>query len=221
MVRRKQGFLCNKSGATRNARVDRTCRLCPSTVTSGFPTQPLTLVGFQVTLRSLDYLIPAGCSTQVTFLFHVYIATQHPEVVKSLRFFNSDDPFEPIKLKRAVLDHTDYDASHHGLLTTVIRYKTPYTTTDGNQVSVSIALGMDVSTNTIFGVPTLTAFEFIIDLKKLSAFSPIMKETFQLTRSAGSLGLPAGIQLDLEDLRCQYEAAQIGLIVGDPKNSME
>ena len=89
--------------------------------------------------------------------------------------------------------------------------------TKAKQLETLLALGMDVSTNTIFGLPTLSAFKFIMDLKNLSAFSPIMKETFQLTRSAGSLGLPAGIQFDLEDLRRQYEAAQIRLIVGDPE----
>jgi hypothetical protein len=148
----------------------------------------------------------------------MFIAAQHPEVVHSLRFFDSEDPFEPIKLEGAVSDPTDYDASRHGLLTAVIQYRTPYTTTKGQHISLSIALGADVSTNTIFGLPTLSAFAFLVDLKTLSAFSPTVHETFQLTRSAGSLGLPAGAQFDLDDLRRQYEAAKVGLIVGNNNN---
>ena len=131
----------------------------------------------------------------------MFIAAQHPEVVHSLRFFDSEDPFEPIKLEGAVSDPSDYDASRHGLLTAVIQYKTPYTTSKGQRISLSIALGANVSTNTIFGLPTLSAFEFLVDLKTLSAFSPTVHETFQLTCSAGSLGLPAGAQFDLDDLR--------------------
>ena len=111
-------------------------------------------------------------------------------------------------------DPTDYDASRHGLLTAVIRYKTPYvTSTEGSPISVSIALGTDVSTNTIFGLPTLSAFEFLVNLKTMSAISPVVNETFQLTRSAGSLGLPAGIHFNLYELRRQYKAAKVGLIV--------
>ena len=109
-------------------------------------------------------------------------------------------------------DPTDYDASRHGLLTAVIRYKTPYVTSEGHPVTLSIALGTDVSTNTIFGLPTLSAFEFVMDLKTLSARSPTVNETFQLTRSAGSLGLPTGVTFDLADLRRQYEAAKVSMM---------
>ena len=45
----------------------------------------------------------------------------------------------------------------------------------------------------------------------MSATSPIVKETFQLTWSAGSLGLPVGAHFDLDELRRQYKAAKIGL----------
>jgi hypothetical protein len=37
-----------------------------------------------------------------------------------------------------------------------------------------------------------------------------VRETFQLTQSAGSLGLPAGVQFDVDDLQRQYKAAIIG-----------
>jgi hypothetical protein len=40
-------------------------------------------------------------------------------------------------------------------------------------------------------------------------------EEFQMTRSPGRLGLPASVQFDIDDLRRQYEAARVGLIVDD------
>ena len=187
--------------------------LMPVNIDNGFPNLTLSL-GAQGSHVELTGLFDTCGSLNTGHLsFHLYIAAQNPEVVHSLRFFNSDDPFEPIKLEGAVSDPTDYDASRHGLLTAVIQYKTPYMTTKGHQISLSIALGSEVSTNTIFGLPTLSAFEFHLDMKTLSAFSPTVHETFQLTRAAGSLGLPAGAQFDLDDLRRQYEAAKVGLIV--------
>jgi hypothetical protein len=159
-------------------------------IDNGFPNLTLNLGAHRNHIELTGLFDTCGSLNTGHLLFHMFIAAQHPEVVHSLRFFDSEDPFEPIKLEGAVSDPTDYDASRHGLLTAVIQYKTPYTTTKGQCISLLIALGADVSTNTIFGLPTLSAFEFLVDLKTLSAFSPtVQHETFQLTYSAGSLGL--------------------------------
>ena len=185
----------------------------PICIDNGFPNLTLSL-GSQYSHVELTGLFDTcGSLNTGHLLFHMYIASQHPDVVHNVRFFDSNDPFEPIKLEGAVTDPKDYDASRHGLLTAVIQYKTSFKTKCGNPISLSIAIGSDVSTNTIFGLPTLSAFEFLVDLKKLSAFSPVLNQTFQLTRSAGSLGLPAGVQFDLQDLQRRYKAASVGLIV--------
>jgi hypothetical protein len=194
----------------------------PVNIDNGFPNLTLHLgtpPNGQVELTGL--FDTCGSLNTGLLVFHVYVASQYPDAVESLRFFDSNDPFEPIKLEGAVSDPSDYDASRHGLLTAVIRYKTPYKTTAGQNVAISIALGTDVSTNTIFGLPTLSAFEFVLDLKTLSAFSPTVMETFQLTRSAGRLGLPASVQFDLDDIRRQYEAAKVGEKVHDNNEGLD
>lgn len=180
----------------------------PINIDNGFPNLSLDLGPVRGHVELTGLFDTCGSLNTGYLRFHVWIASQYPEAVESLRFFNSDDPFEPIKLEGAVSDPADYDASRHGLLTAVIRYKTPYITTDNESVSLSIALGNDVSTNTIFGLPTLSAFEFVVNLKTLTAASPLFHEEFQLTRSAGTLGLPAGVSFDLDELRRQFEAAK-------------
>lgn len=194
----------------------------PINIDNGFPNLTLNLgsSNSSSTIALTGLFDTCGSLNTGHLPFHLYIASQHPDVVINLRFFNSADPFEPIKLEGAVADPTDYDASKHGLLTAVIQYKTPYKTIRGQPITVSIALGTDVTTNTIFGLPTLSAFEFVVNLKTLSAVSPIVGETFQLTRAAGSLGFPAGAHFDVDDLHRQYEAARVGLIADlTPDNS--
>lgn len=181
----------------------------PINIDNGFPNLSLELGPARGCVELTGLFDTCGSLNTGYLPFHVWIASQYPETVESLRFFNSDDPFEPIKLEGAVSDPADYDASRHGLLTAVIRYKTPYVTADGDSVSLSVALGTDVSTNTIFGLPTLSAFEFLVNMKTLTATSPTVNEAFQLTRSAGILGFPAGVSFDLEELRRQFEAAKI------------
>ena len=195
--------------------------LMPINIDNGFPNLTLGIGAHRGTVELTGLFDTCGSLNTGHLPFHMYIASQHPDAVLSVRFFNSDDPFEPIKLEGAVADPADYDASRHGLLTAVIQYKTPYQTVSGQHISLFIALGSDVSTNTIFGLPTLSAFEFLLNLKTLSAFSPVVHETFQLTRSAGSLGLPAGVQFDLSDLKRQYEAARVGLIVDGTAEQMD
>jgi hypothetical protein len=139
----------------------------PINIDNGFPNLTLNLGVHQLRQVELTRLFDTCGSLNTGLLsFHLYIASQHPDVVHTLRFFNSEDPFEPIKLEGAVSDPTAYDASRHGLLTAVIQYKTPYTTSSGQHISLSIALGSEVSTNTIYGLPTLSAFEFIVDLRR-------------------------------------------------------
>ena len=181
----------------------------PVNIDNGFPNLALDLGNDRGRIELTGLFDTCGSLNTGYLPFHVWIASQYPETVESLRFFNSNDPFEPIKLEGAVSDPADYDASRHGLLTAVIRYKTPYVTINGERVSMSVALGADVSTNTIFGLPTLSAFEFLLNLKTLTATSPSVNESFQLTRSAGTLGLPDGVSFNLEDLRRQFEAAKI------------
>ena len=74
---------------------------------------------------------------------------------------------------------------------------------------LSFALGNDVSTNTIFGLPTILAFTFNVNMKTFTVYSPCINAPFNLTRSAGRLGLPDGITFDLDVFHCMHEAALV------------
>jgi hypothetical protein len=49
-----------------------------------------------------------------------------------------------------------------------------------------------------------------VDLVTLSSFSPVVNEKFQLTRSAGSLGVPPGVAFDLDDFLRKFESSRAG-----------
>ena len=111
-----------------------------------------------------------------------------------------------MKLEGAVSEHDSAATSTHGLLTALVRYKTPYVNDTGSPISLSFALGNDVATNTIFGLPTITALGFLFDAAKLTAYSRCLNTTFILTKSAGTLGFPDNISFDPAVHRRIHEA---------------
>jgi hypothetical protein len=181
----------------------------PVPIDNGFPTMTLSLGSSLNNPIELTGLLDT-CGSQNTgdLTFHMYLASEQPHIVQELRFFNSSDPFEPIKLEGAITDPAGYDSSQHGLLTAVIRYKTSYSDASGNPILISFALGSDVSTNTIIGLPMLAALELQIDLCKFTAYSPTIRHTFPLSRSAGNLGLPSGTSFDVSDFQRRHLDAQ-------------
>jgi hypothetical protein len=133
--------------------------------------------------------------------FHLWIRSLHPDTVAAFRSFDNDDPFEPVKLLGAITDPTTFDSSLHGTLTALIRYHTPYTDLAGNPVLLSFALGNDVSTNTIIGLPTIDAFDFLIDVRNNTAHSRSCDLTFPIICQSSNLGLPPGIDFCPEDIK--------------------
>lgn len=133
------------------------------TINLGTPADPFELVSLFDTCGSLNTgYLP----------FHAWIASTHPSAVAEFRYFNGSIPFEPVKLEGAVTENpAGTTNSSHGLLTAVIRYKTAYIDSDGSPITLSFALGNDVSTNTIFGLPTITALQFLVDMTDMKAFS--------------------------------------------------
>ena len=179
----------------------------PVAIDNGFPNLALDL-GTEHDQFSISGLFDTCGSLNTGYLpFHAWVASQHPNAVEDFRYFNGDDPFDPIKLAGAVSDTTANANSPHGLLTAVIRYKTPYFDNTQSPISLSFALGNHVATNTIFGLPTITALEFLVDIPNLTAHSRRLDITFQLTKSEGSLGLPAGVSFDPDVHRRIHEAA--------------
>ena len=179
----------------------------PITIDNGFPNITINL-GQQADSFELVGLFDTCGSLNTGYLpFHAWIASMHPSAVAEFRYYNGNDPFAPVKLEGAVTDPTGTTNSNHGLLTAVIRYKTAYVDSDGSPITLSFALGDDVSTNTIFGLPTITALQFVVDMTNMVAFSRCLNRTFHLVKSSGNLGLPKDVTFDTAAYRTLYDAS--------------
>jgi hypothetical protein len=129
-------------------------------------------------------------------LFHLWLKSERPDLVVDFVSFDDSNPFEPIKLGGAIRDPSDFDASDHGNLTAVIRYYTPYVDVSGAPITISFALGSDVTVNTIFGLPMLCDLDAIISLRSNSMHSRALNLDFPITRAAAHLGLPTNCSFD-------------------------
>jgi hypothetical protein len=141
--------------------------------------------------------------------FHQWIYATYPHLVHEYRAFDDNDPFEPIKLLGAIRHPTDFNESDFGLLTAIIRYHTPYKNSNGAPLTVSFALGTDVSTNTIFGLPTLDDLQLVWDITSDSAISKSCGITFPLQRRGSNRGLPAGVTFDATEFERSFAATKI------------
>ena len=92
--------------------------------------------------------------------YHRHIMETQPDLVLEYEAFDGENPFDPIKLYGAITDPSQYNENDHGILKAVIRYKTPFLNTVTNEpVTLSFALGDDVSVDTIMGLPSIEEFE--------------------------------------------------------------
>lgn len=95
--------------------------------------------------------------------FHLAIAEKFPELVKSL--VHSADKFSPIQLSGVVAaDSATKDSGSKTDLTVIIEYHLPMLTKEGHEVSLKIALGENVSVNTIIGIPMIRPAKLSLDL---------------------------------------------------------
>jgi hypothetical protein len=141
--------------------------------------------------------------------FHQWIYATYPHLVNEYRAFDDNDPFEPIKLLGAIRHPSDYNESEFGLLTAIIRYNTPYKNANGEPLTISFALGNDVSTNTIFGLPTLDALQLVWDITSNSAVSKSCGVTFPIQRRGSKRGLPDGITFDATEFQRSFAATTV------------
>jgi hypothetical protein len=142
---------------------------------------------------SLDCLFDTCAAVSSgTLTFHQWVITSYPNIVHSYKQFDDANPFRAIKLVGAIKDPADFDEDAHGKLTAVVRYHMPYTDSDSNPTALCIALGTDVSINTIFGWPAIEDFGIAMRLKPDSFFSSVLNHTFELHRIEATSGLPVG-----------------------------
>lgn len=128
--------------------------------------------------------------------FHLWLMSERPDLVAEFNSFDDQNPFEPIKLGGAIRDPSEFTATDHGNLTAVIRYFTPYTDTHGSPITLSFALGPDVTVNTIFGLPMLCDLDAVISLRSNLLHSQSLNHDFPITRAAAHCGLPPDCPFD-------------------------
>lgn len=91
--------------------------------------------------------------------YHKNIMKAYPEMVDSYEEFNSDNPFDPIKLCGAILNPEAYSKEQHDILTAVICYRLPYDIGSSNPPKLAFALGKDVAVDTILGIPSIDGLQ--------------------------------------------------------------
>jgi hypothetical protein len=87
---------------------------------------------------------------------HLPIAERYPELVKSLTY--TADKYSPLTLSGIV--HGDKEKAKKqppATLPIVIEYWMPFLTKEGHKTTLKIALGCNVSVNTIIGMPMIRA----------------------------------------------------------------
>ena len=75
--------------------------------------------------------------------YQLSFKNSRPDLVHSYEEFNGTNPFDPIKLCGAITDPSTFDTTTHGILSAVIRYKTPFSV-NGRTFTIAFALGKDV-----------------------------------------------------------------------------
>jgi hypothetical protein len=141
--------------------------------------------------------------------FHLWLAASYPDIVHEVVFNDGSDGFEPIKLQGAIKESADNNSNQRGVLNTVIRYKTPFSDESGNPMLLSFALGDDVSTNSIFGWPSMLALGMSFNISTFKIYSQVLQHEFHVTQDTGRLGIPMGAQFDLQEFRQRHEAASL------------
>lgn len=148
-----------------------------------------------VSLVCLYDTCAAVCSGNL--LFHQWVITTYPELVHSFEQFDDSNPFEAIKLVGALKDPAEFDVAAHGQLTAVVRYHLPYLTVPDESTAVlCLALGADVSVNTILGWPAIEDLGIDLRLKSEVFFSTTFNRSFPLGRVAAPCGIPDGVVFD-------------------------
>ena len=118
--------------------------------------------------------------------FHLWLMSEHPDIVAKFHSFDDSNPFEPVKLGGAIRDPSDFDA----------RYFTPYSDTSGAPITLSFALGPDETINTIFGLPMLCDLDSVTSLTSNSLRSRALNVDFPIMQAAANYGLPPDCTFD-------------------------
>jgi hypothetical protein len=180
----------------------------PVSINNGLPNIVFPLSNGDSTIIELVALFDTcGSLNSGDLTFHLWLAASYPDIVHEILFDDGPEGFDPIKLMGAVKE-TANTPEKHGVLTAVIRYKTPFVDPSGAPMLLSFALGSSVSTNTILGWPSMLALGLSFDINRFKIFSHVLNHEFHVLQHAGQLGLPFGVSFDLQEFRQRHEAAR-------------
>jgi hypothetical protein len=94
---------------------------------------------------------------------HLPIAERYPELVKSLTY--TADKYSPLTLSGIVLGDEEKAEKHPStILPMVIEYWLPFLTKEGHKTTFKIALGNQVSVNTIIGISMIRPAKLSFDI---------------------------------------------------------
>ena len=141
---------------------------------------------------TLSVLFDSGAALSSGYLpYHLWIMRENPDIVASFERFDDSNPFEPIKLGGAIRHPDDYNASLHGQLTAIIRYKTPYFDNDGSPIRISFGLGNDMTVNTILGMPVIKDLGMLPNFRTAVVTCDDSPATFEIRYHETSCGFHA------------------------------
>ena len=128
--------------------------------------------------------------------YHLWVASQYPKTVASLEYYNDSLPFEPVMLGGAITATTGTPA-HHGMISAVIAYHTPYTFPDGSEFLLAFALGNEVAVNSLFGWVDIPRLDTTLNTATNTVTSTAIQANFDVIMREPEFDLPAGTNFHL------------------------
>ena len=181
---------------------------------AAIPRMPLELsnklpgIVFQVgpavgkTVGFLCHLDTCAAMNTGNLRMHQYIMTEHPELVVNFSRYDDRNPFRPIELQCALAEEgNDAGTKEANKLIALVTYRTPYTDKSNEPITLSFGLGENVSVRTIIGLPTLKAWQGVIDFVQNKFISHTIGKRFNLMFEETQQGLPAGIKFHPDDFK--------------------
>ena len=158
-------------------------------------------IGNTTTDGSILNLFDTGAALNTgQLVYHQALKNKRPDVIDSYEEFNGTNPFDPIKLCGAISDPSTYDTEKQGILSAVIRYKTPFIV-DGHAYTIAFALGKDVTVNSIIGLPTITELQLEFRFRPdAHVISSIMERQFRVEFREASCSATDIINIDDDNL---------------------
>ena len=96
-------------------------------------------------VQFLCHLDTCGGMNTGSLLLHQWLMTNHPSIVHKYEEYRDPEPFEPLSLDGAVPNPTSNNVSNK--LTSVVTYRTRYTSNENKPVIMSIGLGESIQVN--------------------------------------------------------------------------